>query len=254
MEAELVAARIAACFALLVKTENNAYGAADARKSDTNSSGQQIESLEPGMIKYLNSGEEVTQVTPQRPGGSFEPFVDRILRAISASLNLPYEIVAKDFSKTNYSSARAALLEARQYFQMRQDWLARKFCAPVYSLVIEEAYLTGMLPISGFYKQPNAWSKSRWTAPGWKWVDPLKEAEASIKAINAGITTHAEIAAMQGNDWQEQIDQLAREEVYIKNLEVEKGITIRKSEKPATSTAGGEQNNQDQGGNNGQEN
>jgi len=139
-EAELVAARIAACFSLFI-TSDASMDVSTGGGYERNSAGQFVESLEPGMIKHLMPGESITSFNPQRPGATFEPFVDRILKAISAALGLPYELVAKDFSKTNYSSARAALLEARRYFKMRQEWLARKLCQPVWEMVLEEAYL-----------------------------------------------------------------------------------------------------------------
>src|SRR3989338_12006 len=133
-EAELVAARIAACFSLFITSESSMDVAVNTAY-EKNASGRLVESLEPGMIKHLIPGESITSFNPQRPSATFEPFVDRILKAISAALGLPYELVAKDFSKTNYSSARAALLEARRYFKVRQEWLAQKLCQPVWEML-----------------------------------------------------------------------------------------------------------------------
>jgi lambda family phage portal protein len=219
-EAELVAARIAACFSLFITSEssmdvgvNTAY--------ERNTSGQLVESLEPGMIKHLMPGESITSFNPQRPSATFEPFVDRILRAISAALGLPYELVAKDFSKTNYSSARAALLEARRYFKVRQEWLAQKLCQPVWEMILEEAYLKGEIDVDNFYdngKPMSSWVRARWIAPGWSWVDPLKEVKASREAIAGNISSLADEAAGQGKDWEEILEQRAREEQKRKEL------------------------------------
>lgn len=221
-EAELVAARIAACFSLFITSEasmdvgvNTAY--------ERNTSGQMVESLEPGMIKHLMPGESITSFNPQRPSATFEPFVDRILRAISAALGLPYELVAKDFSKTNYSSARAALLEARRYFKVRQEWLAQKLCQPVWEMLLEEAYLKGEIDADIFYEKGKpvpAWVRARWIAPGWSWVDPLKEVKASREAIAGNISSLADEAAGQGKDWEEILEQRAREEQKRKELDL----------------------------------
>jgi capsid protein len=144
--------------------------------------------------------------------------VDRILRAISAALGLPYELVAKDFSKTNYSSARAALLEARRYFKVRQEWLAQKLCQPVWEMLLEEAYLRGELKANNFYDKRLDWVRARWIAPGWSWVDPLKEVKASKEAITGNISSLADEAAGQGKDWEEILEQRAREEQKRKEL------------------------------------
>jgi len=173
------------------------------------------------MIKHLMPGESITSFNPQRPGSSFEPFVDRILKAISAALGLPYELVAKDFSKTNYSSARAALLEARRYFKVRQEWLARKLCQPVWEMVLEEAYLRGELGAISFYENKQYWVNASWITPGWEWVDPLKEAQAAEVGIRNGIITYSDLYSAQGKDWEECFEQRKREQEKIKELGLE---------------------------------
>ncbi len=219
-EAELVASRIAACFSLFITSEASMDVAVNSAY-ERNQSGQLVESLEPGMIKHLMPGETITSFNPQRPSATFEPFVDRILKAISAALGLPYELVAKDFSKTNYSSARAALLEARRYFKVRQEWLSQKLCQPVWEMLLEEAYLKGELDAAEFYEKgrpKSAWLRARWIAPGWSWVDPLKEVKASREAIAGNISSLADEVAGQGKDWEEILEQRAREEQKRKEL------------------------------------
>ena len=251
-EAELVASRVAACYALLIETENSA-AAALGGASETNSNNQRIEKLEPGMIRYLGPGEEVKSFNPARPGGNFDPFVFSILRAICAGLNLPYEIVSKDFSKTNYSSARAALLQAYRYFKQRQTFLASKLCQPVYEMLLEEAYLRGELEVSDYYARRYDYNKARWITPGWQWVDPLKEAEAAELSINNGISTLADECASRGDDWEEKIEQRAREVRKIQDLEKKYGVKIIKEDKPNTSKSKtsdtSDSNNSNQGGN-----
>ena len=227
-EAELVAARIAACFSLFITSESSMDVTAGGGY-DRNPAGQIIESLEPGMIKHLMPGESITSFNPQRPGASFEPFVDRILKAISAALGLPYELVAKDFSKTNYSSARAALLEARRYFKMRQEWLARKLCQPVWEMVLEEAYLRREISAATFYENKRYWTSASWIAPGWEWVDPLKEAQAAEVGLKNGIVTYSDIYAQEGKDWEEGFEQLKREHEKIKEL----GLELSNGNNPA---------------------
>ena len=209
-EAELVAARIAACFSLFITSEASMDVAVNSAY-EKNTSNQLVESLEPGMIKHLMPGESITSFNPQRPGATFEPFVERMLRAISAALGLPYELVAKDFSKTNYSSARAALLEARRYFKVKQEWLSRKLCQPVWDMVLEEAYLKGELGAISFYEKRRWWTGASWITPGWEWVDPLKEAKAAEVGLKNGIVTHSDLYSAQGKDWEESFEQRKRE-------------------------------------------
>ena len=151
--------------------------------------------------------------------------MERILRAISSALGLPYELVAKDFSKTNYSSARAALLEARRYFRCRQEWLSRRLCQPAWDMLIEEAYLEGDLEAMDFYPKRFDWTRARWIAPGWGWVDPTKEVKASRESVDGLISTLADEAAALGRDWEEVLEQRAREEEKRKSLGLPKTQT-----------------------------
>ena len=210
IEAELVAKRIAACYGIFFR-KKDPWNASRNLKNDTNSASQRITEFEPGMVGYLGEGEEVFDFKPNRPGEQFRDFVELMHRIVGTSANLPYELVLKDFSKTNYSSARAALLEARRYFKVEQKSLIRKYCQPTYERVIDEAYLKDELDIPDYWKGRYYWTKSRWITPGWQWVDPKKEIEAAILAIKNNLSTHSDETASQGREWETVFEQKHRE-------------------------------------------
>lgn len=210
MEAEIVAARVAACFTAFV-TKNDPVAAFEG--NTTTAAGQRLESLEPGMVQYLASGESVTFGDPKRPTGAFEPFVLAVLRSIGASLGLPLELVLKDFSRTNYSSARAAMLEARRFFKGYQSWIGQRLCRPCWEWLMEEAWLREDLPaVDLLGDQREDWMRATWIAPGWGWVDPVREVESSSLAVEAGLSTLADECAAQGRDWEDVMVQRQREE------------------------------------------
>lgn len=233
MEAEIVAARVAACFAIFIK-KTNSYDVSLARsKSEGN---KRVEELSPAMIEYLNENEEIQPFNPNRPGGTFGIFMERVLRDISAGLNIPYEILAKDFSRSNYSNTRAALLEARRFFMMQQRFVSENLCQHVLVMLLEEAYLKGELPILDYYQNRDAYVRTRWIAPGWQWVDPENEVKASVEAVDNNLSTLAEEAAAQGQDWEENLEQRARELKKIKDLEEKYDIDMKvdKEKKPGS--------------------
>ena len=210
MEAEIVAARVAACFTAFV-TKSDPTAAYSGAESDA--AGNRLEGMEPGMIQYLGTGESITFGDPKRPSGAFEPFVLAVLRSIGASLGLPLELVLKDFSRTNYSSARAAMLEARRFFKCDQVWLAQRLCQPCWEWVLEEAWLREDLPpVNLFGEQREDWLKASWIAPGWGWVDPVKEVNSSKLAIEGRLSTLADECAAQGRDWEDVLAQQKREQ------------------------------------------
>ncbi len=219
LEAELVAARVAACFALIIN-EDGEPGMTSGHGELTTIDGQVIEALEPGMILRGN-GITPTQIKPERPGETFDPFVEHVLRMIAAGCELPYELVAKDFSQSNYSNMRGAFLEARRYFRVVQQLISDGLVVPSWELVQEEAFLRGLVQMPGFYEKRDAYLKVATVPPGWEWVDPKNEVEAALLAIGGNISTQAEQIAAHGGDYDEVLKQRARERQKAKNLGLE---------------------------------
>jgi len=133
MEAELIAARIAACLALFIETPDpmsTVTGATDEIKNS-----QPLTNWEPGMIRYGAPGEKIHTVNPQRQSSNFSGFVDELIKFVSAGVGLPGILITKDFSQVNFSSARAALLQAGRFFTAERKWLGVKFYQPVWTML-----------------------------------------------------------------------------------------------------------------------
>lgn len=223
MEAEMVAARVAACFAVFIKKDLAQLSALNGTSVEND---KRLSSLSPGIVEYLNPGESIESFSPNRPGGTFGIFMERILREAASGINLAYEVVAKDFSRSNYSNTRAALIESRRFFGMQQEFCARRFVLPVFRALIEEAYLRGELPILDFYANRAAYVKGRIITPGWQWVDPEKEVNASVTAIDNNLSTISDETASQGLRWDDVLEQRAREEKKRKELEQKYGVDL----------------------------
>ncbi|MDL2279082.1 phage portal protein [Desulfovibrio sp. OttesenSCG-928-G11] len=170
-----------------------------------------------GTVMYGNENEKPHILESKRPGQNFMGFMELILRAVGASLGIPYEVLFKDFSKTNYSSARAALNEAWKIFQLYRHWFARLYCQPIWNMVMEEAYLRGrlVLPASarkGFYEARLLWCNAYWYGPSRGYVDPVKEIQANLLAIANRLMTRTEHWAQNGGDFYEGMEDIEAEE------------------------------------------
>lgn len=66
--------------------------------------------LAPGAFIDLNPGEEVQFADPKHPTTGFEAFMNAIVKQMAAALEIPSEVLYKQFS-TSYSAARGALNE-----------------------------------------------------------------------------------------------------------------------------------------------
>lgn len=216
LDYELVGAIVASSTPLWIETQDP-NGLAEQFKYDEEDAPEKsrYQELTPGQIFYGNANERPHILSSNRPGDTFEAFVERVLRAVGASVGMPYEIISKDFSKVNYSSARAALLEAWRLFKVYQKWLVDCYCGPVWDMVIEEAFLRGYLDIpmstNDFYAFFPALSRARWIPPKRGHVDPLKEMNSNIKGLDNDILTLADIVAEDGGDWEAVLEQRFRE-------------------------------------------
>lgn len=183
--------------------------------------------INPAQILYLNEGEEAQMLQSNRPGNNFESFFRLILRTIGAAAGVPYEQLLKDFSQTNYSSARAALLEFWRVCTEYRNWFLRHFCDPIWTYVQEEALLRGYWSIPGgdinrFYADMDLWTAVWWAPPPRGYVDPLKEVEAAERSVAMGFLSHSDVIGEQGRDAEEVFDQIAEDRRAL----AERGIVI----------------------------
>lgn len=171
------------------------------------SDARSIGKLQGAAVIPLPAGAKLSTFTPGRPNAAFEAFMLAVLRHIAAGMNMPYELLLKDFSKSNYSSARAALLEAWRYFHGRRRWLVDYWLRPIYELWLEEAVNAGVVDAPDFYENRYAYTRCRFIFGGRGYVDPVKEAQASAMRMANGLSTMEQECAEQGLDYEEVLDQ-----------------------------------------------
>lgn len=194
--------------------------------------------LESGSLVPLAPGDKLQPFLPQRPASGFGAFVENVLRMIGVAADLPYEMVLKDFSKTNYSSARAALLEAWRAFLRRRDNLGTQWCDPIYWNWLEEQVNAGTVEAPGFYENRAAYQRCKWIGPGRGWVDPVKEAQAAQIRIEAGLSTlEDECAELTGGDWEEKMEQRATELAKARELNIPQVVSGRATVVPEDGSA-----------------
>lgn len=198
---------------------------------------ENIAPMRGGAVIAAPPGSKLAPFVPSRPSDAFAPFIEAVCRHIGAGIGLPLELLLKDFSKTNYSSARAALLEAWRYFLGGRKWLETYWLRPVYLLWLEEAVNAGLIQAPNFYDYRYAYSRCKWLWPGRGWIDPLKEAEAAQLRIDAGLSTREQECAEQGLDWKEVMDQAERERAYEMAAEERLGAPLFRLGKPEAAPA-----------------
>lgn len=173
----------------------------------------------PGTITHLQPGEEIKFGNPNIPTEGFDAFFKVICREIGAALDIPYDTLLKEFN-ASYSASRAALMEAWEGFRQRRRIIVSKFCQPVYEAWLAEAVAIGRIKAPGFFLDPfirAAWSRAQWQGPVQGQLDPIKEVNANILAVQHGFKTHSQVTMEMGTgDWLANVETLKQETEAIR--------------------------------------
>lgn len=223
-QSELMSALIQSFYTAWIKTTTPkteipinevGYGEPDEQPQDSEVSRNENEyEMGPGTVLHLGTDEEVVFGNPNIPTQGFDSFFKVICKEIGAALEIPYDTLLKEFN-ASYSASRAALMEAWEAFKMRRQWLIDMLCQPIYEAWLSEAIAMGRINAPGFFTDPRkkmAWCKARWIGPVQGQLDPTKEVKADILAVANGYKTHEQVTREYGGgDWEENVEQLARE-------------------------------------------
>lgn len=203
-DAQLVKQKVQAMLAgFIVDPEGDAAGFDKAKSGGIE--GILEAGLEPGTLYNLPGGRDIRFSEPPAGGAEYAAYVKASLRAIAAGLGITYEQLTGDLEGVNYSSIRAGLIEFRRRIaQLQRNVLVFQLCRPVWDRFVRLAILSGALEAPDFAAHPERY-RAKWVSPGWDWVDPQKDLQAEILAIDAGIKSRQQVIAERGRD-PEQVD------------------------------------------------
>jgi len=172
------------------------------------------------MVHYLNQGEKIHMFDPTISGNEYGEFVRSCIRMIATGRKVSYELAFRDYTQTNFSSARASLIQDNKTFAGEQWHFATYVLNPLFEEWLEANVLAGNikgLSASAYFADKSKFTQPRWIAPAKEWVDPLKDIKAFVEEYKLGTATLSEFAASKGKDLDEIIKQREREDEMLKN-------------------------------------
>ncbi len=174
----------------------------------------------PGSIETLPPGMEFQAWSPDHPTTAFEAYTKAILRQIASGLGVSYHSLTNDLENVNYSSIRSGLLIERDTYRRLQQMFVDRFYMPIYEAWMENALLAGAIDVPS--RDANKYSFVEFIPRGWQWVDPLKDVNAAILAVQNGFASRHQICAQTGVDFETVLSQLSHESQRQKEL----GLTL----------------------------
>jgi lambda family phage portal protein len=208
--AEVVAARTGACQGGVLTTPTG-----DDYIGDNDDTQIQLD-MAPGLYQQLPAGWSLQQVTPNHPNIVFGDFVKNMLRGVSAGVGMNYNSLGCDGENINYSTMRQFALEDRDNYRTLQNFLIDNLLDVIYPKWLEIQLLNTQSPLSTFTGDVSKYLNVIFRARTWQWIDPLKDVNAQILALDNKLTSRTRIAEENGDDWIEIANEIAIEEKFLK--------------------------------------
>lgn len=209
--AAIVAARIGASkMGFFTSPDGDPAPVADGEDS----AGMPFSEADPGQFRMLPPGYDFKSFDPDYPHANYAAFVKEHKRDVASGFGVAYNTLANDLEGVNFSSIRSGTLEERDNWMAVQQWLIDAFLDPVYERWLDNALLSGALLMPNGSALPAAKRQKflahEFQGRRWQWVDPFKDVQASALAVENGFASPYTIAAQQGLDAEDVLDDIAR--------------------------------------------
>jgi lambda family phage portal protein len=212
-DATLVRQKAAQAIGWIIKKQNSGAlpllgNIGDAPPQDVEEVGNRIQKILPGGVHYLEADEDFEFASTSDIGNNLITLLEHQWRLIASCLDVTYEQLTGDLSGVNFSSIRAGLIEFRRRVAMTQLLIfVTQGLGPLADRFQE---------LSKLYLSANAANATfKIIFPKTEWVDPLKDVQADIAEIRAGLATMEEKLYERGvEDIEAHIKQIGKEQGY----------------------------------------
>jgi len=213
----------------------------------TPSGGDLYQEAEPGVFGVLPAGWDFQTYDPAYPNDAMGGFIKAMLRAFSSSVGISYPIIGNDYADINLSTIRYSALQDRDTFESLQEAMIEAISLPIF-----ESWLSlslglgqvGRLPPDGY----DRFNKPRFFPRKWRSPDPQKDLAAGAQAVALGVTSRTRLCAENGDDFEEILEELSREEQMARDKKVTLNTNAAMASKNPPKTPPGPQPASEDGG------
>lgn len=209
-EAAVIAARIGASQMGVWETPD---GGPPPGTDGVEVNGEVITDVSPGQFGYAPPGYKLAKYDPAYPHDQFDAFCKATLRGVSSAIGVAYNGLANDLEGVNFSSIRAGVLDERDEWMSIQRFFIDTFLVPVFEDWLDMSLMRGAIRLPNGTQLPaskrDKFAEHVWQGRRWQWVDPMKDVEAAVIAIDNGLSSPQLVAAQTGRDIEDVLDDLA---------------------------------------------
>jgi lambda family phage portal protein len=204
--AALGSAKLAAMIAGVIETESG--------NVDPSDNPPEIESMDEipfarNALLTMPPGATAKAFDSKQPGPSYKEFKSEINTEAGRSIDAPKNQSTGSSAEYNFSSGKLDRIPYEQAIKIRRDRIRRVLLDRLFKAWAAEALMIpNYLPIG---LPPLREWRAKWRWDGFASIDPVKDANASQTRMQSGVSTMERECAERGDDWEEVLEQQARE-------------------------------------------
>lgn len=231
-DAELMRKKIASCFAAFVTKPGAGVGSPLASTTTTSADGKRIEQVRPGLIQYLNAGEEVEFGSPPSAEG-YVDYMKAQLHAVAVGTGTTYSMISGDLKDVNFSSTRVGQIDFdEQCDQWQWLMLIPQACGPTWRRVGETAAAMQLR------RTEDPWVPT-WSPPKRRFIDPKNDIEAGCEEVRTGKRNPFDLMAEDGEDPEEMVLERKRQHEILDKFGIKLDCDPRAFGRTSAGQAGG---------------
>jgi len=174
--------------------------------------------MQPGMITY--GDKKADMLAPTRPGGTFKPFCDALIRLCGCAFRMSYAAASKDSTASSYASLKYDDNEDARAYRYAAGLHARHLCQRVLSRFAWACAMVGIVDLHDYSRDPVRYERWDVITPKRQAINPLQEAKAHECNVANGFEGVSDASASAS---QEPAD-ILRENGRLKKLAQENGM------------------------------
>jgi len=180
-------------------------------------------------MPVLPTGSKFKLLNAGNGGNNFEAFQRSLDRKAATALGVSYEEYTRDYSQLSYSGGKMSAGKTERFMSGRASVSVVPFASDVFTLWLEEQIAQGVIPLPPSWRSRDdyytplmkeAMSRCSWVGTGKGQIDELKETQAAAIRVANGFTTKEIECARMGLDWDEVVDQQARERKRFQEADI----------------------------------
>lgn len=236
--AKLIQQKAVSAFALIrkrpIESLDDGTGSEDG-ETDLDEIAQQVDAtfrqLGAGMMIDGLPGEDWQSFSSNIPNPEYFQHAMLILTVVAINLDLPLPVLLLDPQKSNFSSWRGAIDQARTRFIQMQSWLVTRFHRPVWQWKVRQWMREDRaIDRAGLKSNINV-LRHKWHPPRWDYIEPLKDAQADSHQLQHFLNSPSRLQARRGRRFEDVASEMARDSGRLVRLFIAEAEAI-KSEFP----------------------